>query len=367
MNDLIKTRDERTKRRKKEKKHFDRLYNLSFSDDVIALHYTAKLADKSIRLLDEGAIVGDGYVDAFIKRGVLSKYIKGENEYLPNLTDDFVGTVNLGHMDFATFPFIIGEWDKSDLSLVDIDEDRQGVNVTLHLDEDSVFVKELARQDYDIGISSEFYYHIDEEESYELGFPVIDEVYIFAYGLVGECGNVNSSGLELAMKGADMDEKMKLDIEETKDLEEEVTEETTAVESEEIENVADEEVTETETAELSADLDEDNEGEIDEEVESEEAEDGEEADDEEVDYEAALDYVHTLEESVETLKARVDELEAENAELKKTNNRISNKLKDEKTKKQAFVEQFPTIAEKLGKTSTEGVTKSYVFGDGIGE
>ena len=120
-----------------------------------------------------------------------------------NLTSDFVGTVNLGHMDFATMPFILGTWTKDDLSLVDVENDRKALDVQLHLDEDSMFIKELKRQNHDIGISAEFWVHENVEDtealSETLGYylPVFDEIYIFAYGLVGECGNVNSSGLEL--------------------------------------------------------------------------------------------------------------------------------------------------------------------------
>ena len=199
MNDLIKQRDERTERRKKYKKKVDSMFNLSYKDDEkMSLSMNIKkLSDTTIRLLDEGAIVGDEYIDFIIKKGTLQKYMDGRNEYLPNLEEGFVGSVNLGHMDFATFPFIIGEWTKADLSLVDIDDERKGLDVNLRLDSESMFVKELERQPYDIGISSEFYYHVDWDSTDAIGYLVIDEVYIFAYGLVGECGNVNSSGLEL--------------------------------------------------------------------------------------------------------------------------------------------------------------------------
>ena len=149
MNDLIRDRDERTRRRKKTKRKMDSIIGLSYHDKVhnaASMSFDAtKLASDTIRLLDEGYF-DKGFV---IKKGTLQKYLNGENQYVRgweygedgwtqtdvlNLTEDFVGTVNLGHMDFSTFPFIIGEWRKSDLSLVDTENDRKGLDVDLHLD-----------------------------------------------------------------------------------------------------------------------------------------------------------------------------------------------------------------------------------------
>lgn len=382
MNNLIEERDERTERRKKYKRKVDRMFNLSFKDEK-TIKLTAsvkKLSDSKIRLLDEGAIVGDDYIDFIIKKGTLEKFLNGQNEYLPNLTDDFIGSVNLGHMDFATFPFIIGEWKKSDLSLVDIDEDgRKGIDVALHLDEESVFVQELQRQPYDIGISSEFYYHVDWEATDDVGYLVVDEVYIFAYGLVGECGNVNSSGLEL--KGeSNMSEEIKTLAEDVKEevfddaevkdeteeaveeMEEEVSEEPTEELSEEPEE---------EVIELSADDDEGDE--MSEEVESEEdEEDVDEAEDDEADLEEVLSVVNELKESVEQLKGEVASLTEANAKLKKTNRSLSNKLEEEKKKKEAFIKNAKGISVKLGVNEEKPkkkkvATKNFANGNGIGD
>lgn len=382
MNNLIEERDERTERRKKYKRKVDRMFNLSFKDEK-TIKLTAsvkKLSDSKIRLLDEGAIVGDDYIDFIIKKGTLEKFLNGQNEYLPNLTDDFIGSVNLGHMDFATFPFIIGEWKKSDLSLVDIDEDgRKGIDVALHLDEESVFVQELQRQPYDIGISSEFYYHVDWEATDDVGYLVVDEVYIFAYGLVGECGNVNSSGLEL--KGeSNMSEEIKTLAEDVKEevfddaevkdeteeaveeMEEEVSEEPTEELSEEPEE---------EVIELSADDDEGDE--MSEEVESEEDEEEvDEAEDDEADLEEVLSVVNELKESVEQLKSEVASLTEANAKLKKTNRSLSNKLEEEKKKKEAFIKNAKGISVKLGVNEEKPkkkkvATKNFANGNGIGD
>jgi len=357
MSDLINERDERTERRKKEKKMYDSMYNLSAENEKVALSYDSKIAlsDNSIRLLDEGAVVGDGYIRLFIKKGTLEKFLNGENEYLDNLADEFVGTVNLGHLDFATFPYVIGEWRKNDLTLVDIGDDRKGIDVELHLDDDSVFVKELARQPYDIGVSAEFYCHYDYENSEILGFPVVDEVYITAYALVGECGNVNSSGLEL--KGEIMDIKEVTENVATENLDiEEVTEETVEVAGVE------------ETAETTLDVEEvkteaDDEG--SEELASEEVNDDEAGEDETTLSEIS-ERVNELIKSNEELKARVDELTQNNEELKKTNKRLSAKIQKEKAEKQEFVSKFPTFSKKVGESNEVSVA-DYVYGDGIGE
>lgn len=365
MNDLLKERDERTKRRKKFKKRIDSEYNLAYKDDetiMLSTNGTMSLATKKIRLLDEGAVVGDEYVDFIIRKGTLEKFLNGENKHLPNLTDDFVGTVNLGHMDFATFPFIIGEWTKKDLTLVDIGDDRFGIDVKVKLDKNSVFVQELKKQSYDIGISSEFFYNVDWEATEDIGTLVIDEVYIFAYALVGECGNVNSSGLELKGDFEMNKEQVKIDleVEGVDEVTENLAELSEEVETEEIETVD-----ETETEDVIEDsVDEIDETETDEETEDEEVDDDEEVDGEDVELTA-------VESMITDLQNEVEELKAQNAALKKTNNRLKRKLEDEKSKKEAFINKFSEMASKVGvddapKEKTDKVT-DYVYGDGIGE
>lgn len=379
MNDLIKERDERTERRKKYKKKVDSMFNLSYKDDEkMALSVNIKkLSDERIRLLDEGAIVGDDYISFIIKKGTLLKFMEGRNQYLQNITDDFVGSVNLGHMDFATFPFIIGEWTKNDLSLVDIDDERKGIDVELRLDSESMFVKELERQPYDIGISSEFYYHVDWDSTDAIGYLVIDEVYIFAYGLVGECGNVNSSGLELKGESnmtkdklAELKAEMETPETEEAELSAEVTEGETIEEEELTAEEASEDTEEEPVEELSAEEESEEEAETAELSASEEAEgeegveDAEEAESEEATYEDVEAFISELQEQVK-------ELSAENAELKKTNNRLQKKLKAEKSKKDEFVSKFASVAKTLGVSETETHEQSkvsdYVYGDGIGE
>lgn len=407
MSDLIEKRDERTRRRKRMKRKMDSIIGLSFHDkDKKVMSLTVepkKLSDTRARLIDEGYI-DNGFV---IKKGTLEKYLNGENQYVRgwefdgeewhqtevlNLNSDFVGTVNLGHMDFAQMPFILGEWRKDDLTLVDIENDRKALDVELHLDEDSVFIKELKRQSHDIGISAEFWVHQNDEDtenlSETLGYylPVFDEIYIFAYGLVGECGNVNSSGLEL--KGEPMEDvKGNIILDEPKDEEElgveeiEIpTEEPTAEEDSVVEETEDNESVEDEVAEEAeeAEAEESTEG---EEVEDEEAveEDGDEVEDDEAEEiedadEEELAIVTELREQIQTLTNRISELEEANAKLKKTNRKLSSKHQSELDKKQKFIETLKGLSvellpdeEKKPKEEKMKVMDRNYVRDGIGE
>ena len=416
MNDLIEKRDERTRKRKRVKRKMDSIIGLSYHDkdkNVMSLSAEAiKLSDNKARLIDEGYI-DNGFV---IKKGTLEKYLNGQNQYVRgwefdgehytqtevlNLNSDFEGTVNLGHMDFATFPIILGSWTKDDLSLVEIDNDRHALDVNLHLDEDSVFIKELKRQPYDIGISAEFWVHENVEDtealSETLGYylPVFDEVYIFAYGLVGECGNVNSSGLELIKETEMPKDKINIEELELEVAENEVEEPTeldvdVEVEAEETEIELDAE-TETEipptepsepTEEDSNVSEEAEEAEAEEEeAEVEEAEVEEVADEESDDDEDESDEDNALEETlaslqkqIETLNDTIKELSEANIALKKSNRKLSNKLQAEKNKKEAFIENVKGLSvqllpeEEKKKPKEEKVDHSaYCNGDGIGE
>ena len=419
MSDLIDKRDERTRRRKKVKRKMDSIIGLSYHDkdkNVMSLSADAiKLSDHKARLIDEGYI-DNGFV---IKKGTLEKYLNGQNQYVRgwefdgehyhqtevlNLNSDFEGTVNLGHMDFSVMPYILGRWTKDDLTLVEIENDRHALDVNLHLDEESVFVKELKRQPYDIGISAEFWVHENEEDtkalSEALGYylPVFDEVYIFAYGLVGECGNVNSSGLELK-KETEMPEKTNIEELEIGMVEEQVEEPTeldveVEVSEEPITEVELDAETETEipptvpaeeTAEEPTDSDvseEAEDAEAEEEAEVEEAEVEEVADEESDDDEDESDEddgfaetLASLQKQIETLTNTVKELTEANVALKKSNRKLSNKLQNEKSKKEAFIENMKGLSvqllpnEETEKSKEEKVTtnSAYYNGDGIGE
>lgn len=194
---IIKEIEKRYEIRKKAKKKFDRVINLAVpgGKESRVASLSADLKGQTVRLLDEGVVV-DAYGTPifYIKKGAL----QASYDRLP---DDYVGSINLGHMDFASFPFLIGQWTKKDLSLVDIGEGRKGLDVSLNLDDNSVFVRELRRNPYTVGVSAEFSYCIDYESSELLRLEVLDSIDIKNFAIVGEAGNVNSGGIRLKMKG----------------------------------------------------------------------------------------------------------------------------------------------------------------------
>ena len=401
-NSLIEERDERTKKRKKFKKKMDSIIGLSYHDqehNVMSLSVEGTLTGETARLLDEG-YCDNGFV---LKKGTLSKYLNGQNENVRgwtmggdghwertdvlNLNDDFVGTVNLGHMDFATFPIILGEWTKDDMTLVNTENERQALNLDVRLDEESVFVKELRRQKHSIGVSAEFWYHINEEDTSELSYmlgtwmPVIDEIFIFAYALVGECGNVNSSDMNLK-GGLIMPPNEKMDIEEL-DVQIEQNDDETAENPEETVELSDTNIEQTEEPiENGSESDHGEEAEVEEvieEITDDDEDESDETEDDEADgLEQVLAIVTELRGQVEKLTAQIASLTTANEELKKTNRRLQGKLKNEKDKKEKFLANAKGISvallpdedidEPQKNESEESVARrKYIYGDGIGE
>jgi len=414
MNDLIRERDERTRKRKRKKRKMDSIIGLSYHDrekHVMNLSMS-KMGDDSIRLLDEG-YCDQGFV---IKKGTLEKFLNGENQYVRgyemgddgwqptdvlNLTDDFEGTVNVGHQDFATYPIIVGKWDRNDLSLVDTENDRKGLDIALRINEDLNVVQDLKAMPYDIGVSAEFYYHINESDTEALMetlgeyIPVIDEIFIFAYGLVGECGNVNSSGLEL--KGATMSkpdkEKLAVEVDVKDEVAEEVIEEVIEeaeldadieeteepeTEGEPEEEPSDEEVSEepAEEAELSEGAEEDeesNEGEV-EDAEGEEGNE-DEAEEVELSFEELVEKFRALTEQVKEL----EEYKAKYVALKKSHRRLNRKLAEEKEAKAEFFAKTAELSAELfenegaaekeeeEKAKKLAAERQYFKGDGIAD
>lgn len=339
---IIDERKVRTIRRKLRKREFDKMYQLSTAGNA-----------QTVRLLDEGAVMGSNSPLFYIKKGTLAKYLR-------NLPNDYVGTINLGHMDFATFPYILGTWTKKDLHLVDIGDGRQALDVDLRLDEGSTFVQELRRAPYTVGVSAEFTYHVDEENTKKYNLEILDEVFIGNFAVVGECGNVNSSGIRLsggegmtikeltaALDGehTDLGEiNKKLDAL----LETEAEKELTTAEEEAA--AAEEPAEEEEKAEEKAEEPEEKAEEVKEESAEVPAEETKEL--------AAVENIFA------EFTERLEKLSAENARLQA---RLDAKEKAE----QDFIARFKNLSVSL---STESVTEvsdetdeQNVFSDGIGE
>lgn len=335
---IIDERDVRTVYRKLRKKEYDDMLTLSVS------------REEEVRLLDEGMVV-DAYGSPlfYIMKGTLEKYLEA-------LPDDYVGSINLGHMDFATFPFLLGQWTKKDFSLVDIGDGRKGLNVRLRLDEDSFIVKELRRADYTLGVSAEFGYHLNEQFTREYGIEILDEVFISNFAVVGEAGNVNSSGIQL--KGDKMAVNVKdlaaaLESSEKPDLTE-INKKLDAL-LEKADEAPVEELVEEPVQEPQEELAVEEAEEVVEETEEAAEEATEEAEEEPtVDLSAIL----------ETVKSLQDEVQA----LKEQNQTLSAELSAKRKAEAEFIEKFKGLSVSLAteRPATKEVVKN-VYTDGIGE
>lgn len=338
---IIDERDVRTIHRKLQKKKYDEILTLSVSD-----------GGQSVRLLDEGTVVSaSGSPLFYLTKGTLERYL----EVLP---DDYEGSINLGHMDFATFPILLGKWTKDDFTLVDIGDGRKGLNVNLRLDEDNFLVKELRRASYDLGVSAEFGYHVNEELSEKMGLEIIDEIFISDFAIVGEAGNVNSSGIRL--KGGPMKTIKEL----SEALEKEGTSTIEGLDKKLAELLDDEKVEEV--------VEEEKAEEVAEEVAEEPAEEAEEAAEETAEEpaeeEKAEEKVEEEKSELSAIAEQIDAMRKELSDLKAENEELKSKLSVKDKAEKEFVERFKTLAVSL---STERVAETVetedVFTDGIGE
>lgn len=349
MSNLIDARNARTIHRKLKKKEYDDIITLSASSS-------------GERLLDEGMVVdANGYPLFYITKGTLEKYLDA-------LPDDYVGTINLGHMDFATFPILLGEFRKSDFHLVDIGDGRKGLDVDIHLDSENFIVKELRRASYDLGISAEFRYHVNEALSEEYGLEILDEIFIENFAIVGEAGNVNSSGIKLGGNKVTIQElSAAIDNSGNKNLDlksltdaldklsvEEPKEEPAAEPAAELSEEPKEEQKELaeEPAEEKKDL-----AEEPAEEQKELSEEQKESEEEKIDLSAILT---ELKETVNGLKAEIETLKAERDEAKE---KLSVKEKEEKD----FIEKFKALSVISTKETPKPIEKKPVYTDGIGE
>ena len=157
---------ESVKVRKKAKKEIEEIITLNNADDEkeigkvnLATSYRFD-RNSSIRLIDEGAIFYEGgqYVRYFIKKGVVKKFYD-------ELDDDFVGYINLAHFDVFAFPIFLGTWTKDDLTIVDLEDGRQALDVVPRFNEDLYLVKDLFAQEIPLSVSIEAYFDYDSKNS----------------------------------------------------------------------------------------------------------------------------------------------------------------------------------------------------------
>lgn len=198
----------RTQKRMQAKQQLDSYITLAAAtnkeDKTITL--SASGSDGTYRLLDEGFVVDtEGYPLFYIMKNTIQNYCD-------KLSADYVGAINIGHMDFATFPFLVGSWSKASLKAVDIGDGRKGLDTMPNINEDSFFIKELKATGYPIGISAEFSYKLDLEATEEYGIDMINEIDITNFAIVGEAGNVGSSNINLKGSGKMSKKKEKENI-----------------------------------------------------------------------------------------------------------------------------------------------------------
>lgn len=244
---IVKEIQKSLKTRKEAKKILDESINLSNLKDkelTMNLSNIGFVEGTTMRLLDEGALYYEGgeEVRLFFEKGTIQAFYD-------TLSDDYVGYVNLAHLDIWELPLNLGTWTKQDLSIVDIGNGRVGLNVDVHLNEKLHIVQDLMAQEIPLSLSAEVGLGVDYEESQKQGYPCIEKINIKGFSIVGNPANANSTSIDLSVKG---EEEMTLKEFLTGKKDEEVVEtKVEEVQEEETLETKEEETTE-EKVELSA-------------------------------------------------------------------------------------------------------------------
>lgn len=306
---------ESVKVRKKAKKKVDEVISLSSKDEEkgkIELSTSYRIdKDKPIRLIDEGAVFYEGgqYIRFFIEKGTVKKFYD-------ELDDDFVGYINLAHFDVYAFPIFLGTWTKEDLSIVDLEDGRQGLEVVPHFNEDLHLVQDLFAQEIPLSVSIEAYFDYNWDMTEKLEFPVVNGMEMDGFSVVGNPANTSSA---YVLASEEKGEEKSMDLEKIKAILENSEQETKTEEEKVTEILETEEKEVTENTENSETLEneEKTEGNTSEvNLENEESEDEEE--------QAILNLVSELVEQNKALKAKIEALEAEKAnQTQKTESVIS--------------------------------------------
>lgn len=307
-------------RRKKGKAFYDNAITLSSVDKEN--HYVSVnlssgyVENKPTRLIDEGAITYEGGNDIrlYIKKGAVQAFYD-------SLSSDYVGYINLAHIDIASLPLNLGTWTKDDLTVVDIGDGRKGLDVNVKLNRELHIVQDLLKQEIPLSISAELRGTIDFESSFKFNAPFYNEIEIAGFSVVANPANVNSTGENLNSKGdSEMNlwEKiLKLSSENKEEKKNEALE-NKEEEKEEKEPESKEEGTENE----------------------EEAKKGEETLETVEMSKDDMEKINKFMDAFEALSAKVEALETENAELKE-------KLKNSKKEKTEFEKKAESTLDRL--------------------
>lgn len=307
-------------RRKKGKAFYDNAITLSSVDKEN--HYVSVnlssgyVENKPTRLIDEGAITYEGGDDIrlYIKKGAVQAFYD-------SLSSDYVGYINLAHIDIASLPLNLGTWTKDDLTVVDIGDGRKGLDVNVKLNRELHIVQDLLKQEIPLSISAELRGTLDLESSFKFNAPFYNEIEIAGFSVVANPANVNSTGENLNSKGdSEMNlwEKiLKLSSENKEEKKNEALE-NKEEEKEEKEPESKEEETENE----------------------EEAKQGEETLETVEMSKDDMEKINKFMDAFEALSAKVEELETENAELKQ-------KLESSKKEKTEFEKKAESTLDRL--------------------
>ena len=196
---IVKEIQNSLKTRKEAKKILDESINLSNLKDkelTMNLSNIGFVEGTTMRLLDEGALYYEGgeKVRLFFEKGTIQAFYD-------TLSDDYVGYVNLAHLNIWELPLNLGTWTKQDLSIVDIGNGRVGLNVDVHLNEKLHIVQDLMAQEIPLSLSAELGLGLDYEESQRQGYPCIEKINIKGFSIVGNPANANSTSIDLSVKG----------------------------------------------------------------------------------------------------------------------------------------------------------------------
>lgn len=307
-------------RRKKGKAFYDNAITLSSVDKEN--HYVSVnlssgyVENKPTRLIDEGAITYEGGDDIrlYIKKGAVQAFYD-------SLSSDYVGYINLAHIDIASLPLNLGTWTKDDLTVVDIGDGRKGLDVNVKLNRELHIVQDLLKQEIPLSISAELRGTLDLESSFKFNAPFYNEIEIAGFSVVANPANVNSTGENLNSKG---DSEMNL-WEKILKLSSENKEEK---KNEALENKEEEkEEKEPESKEEEAENEE-------------EAKKGEETLETVEMSKDDMEKINKFMDAFEALSAKVEALETENAELKE-------KLKNYKKEKTEFEKKAESTLDRL--------------------
>ena len=187
-------------RRKKGKAFYDNAITLSSVDKEN--HYVSVnlssgyVENKPTRLIDEGAITYEGGDDIrlYIKKGAVQAFYD-------SLSSDYVGYINLAHIDITSLPLNLGTWTKDDLTVVDIGDGRKGLDVNVKLNRELHIVQDLLKQEIPLSISAELRGTLDYGSSFKFNAPFYNEIEIAGFSVVANPANVNSTGENLNSKG----------------------------------------------------------------------------------------------------------------------------------------------------------------------